>query len=284
MNKQVKGGLLGIKNACDQDDRLEEMAKEYFDIKRNANKVEGNKNRLDGLKIQMDKLHVNKALHQLLPHKDKKEHPEFKSFYEDSSRVPNCSEERKNIFYMLVLRMAAHNDNELNYKPYFDMLFKKVEETKKQEAKNKLINDFGFIIKDEEPEVDYEEPEVTDKGQEGSMFTDVPGEQLTASGGGSRKYKKNLCHKKSVKNPNKCKKVKGCKVANGTKRSYCRKTKNTTKSVKESIKSPIKLKPRPRRSNRLRENKQPLAKFPRIAWKPDKSMYSQNQIDYMKMK
>mgnify|MGYP007048517414 FL=1 len=63
MNKQVKGGLLGIKNACDQDDRLEEMAKEYFDIKRNANKVEGNKNRLDGLKIQMDKLHVNKALH-----------------------------------------------------------------------------------------------------------------------------------------------------------------------------------------------------------------------------
>ena len=38
-----------------------------------------------------------------------------------------------------------------------------------------------------------------------------------------------LCRKKSVKNPNKCKKVRGCKVASGTKRTYCRKAKNTRK-------------------------------------------------------
>jgi hypothetical protein len=97
---------------------------------------------------------------------------------------------------------------------------------------------------------------------------------------------KSLCQGKSVSKPNRCKKLRGCKVANGTKRSYCRKAKNTKKSVKKSIKSPIKLNitPRPRRSNRLKEHKQPLAKFPRIAWKPNKGMYSQNQIDYMKMK
>ena len=33
-----------------------------------------------------------------------------------------------------------------------------------------------------------------------------------------------LCKGKSVKNPNRCKKVTGCKVARGTKRSYCRKS------------------------------------------------------------
>ena len=38
-----------------------------------------------------------------------------------------------------------------------------------------------------------------------------------------------LCRKKSVKKPNKCKKVRGCKVASGTKRTYCRKAKNTRK-------------------------------------------------------
>jgi len=36
----------------------------------------------------------------------------------------------------------------------------------------------------------------------------------------------NLCLRKSVNNPNKCKKVKGCKVAKGTKRTYCRKAHN----------------------------------------------------------
>jgi hypothetical protein len=37
-----------------------------------------------------------------------------------------------------------------------------------------------------------------------------------------------LCKGKSVKNPNRCKKVQGCKVAKGTKRSFCRKTHNHT--------------------------------------------------------
>merc|ERR1711991_55586 len=76
--------------------------------------------------------------------------------------------------------MAAPNDNNRNYGPYFDALFKNIEESKKQEAKNKLINDFGFIIEDEESEVTEkpeesevtekpEEPEVTDVNKEGSM-------------------------------------------------------------------------------------------------------------------
>ena len=69
---------------------------------------------------------------------------------------------------------------------------------------------------------------------------------------------------------------------------------NKTKSAEKSTKSPIKLKitPRLRRSKRIRENndgtsarrKQNLVRNPGIAWKPAKSMFSQNQIDYMKMK
>ena len=44
---------------------------------------------------------------------------------------------------------------------------------------------------------------------------------------------KSLCRGKRVINPNKCKKVKGCKVAKGSKRTYCRKTHNKkSKSVK----------------------------------------------------
>jgi hypothetical protein len=35
--------------------------------------------------------------------------------------------------------------------------------------------------------------------------------------------KKSLCRGKSIEKPNKCKKIKYCKVARGTKRSYCRK-------------------------------------------------------------
>lgn len=245
MNKQVKGGIFGkviIKTACNTDENLEEMAKEYVDIKSNINRVEGKKNRLNRLDGAMKNLNVKEALHILLPHKDKKEHPEYKSYYEDINRVPNCSEERKKIFYMLALRMAARNNNSLNYKPYFDALFKNIEETKKQEAKDLLINKFEFIIKDEEPEVDYENSEVTDKKPEGSMFTDVPGEQSTTPVGGSRKYKKNLCHKKSVKKPNKCKKVKGCKVATGPKRTFCRKIKNkNNKTQKKSTPFRFKL-------------------------------------------
>jgi len=39
----------------------------------------------------------------------------------------------------------------------------------------------------------------------------------------------NLCLKKRVQKPNKCKKVRGCKVATGTKRTYCRKAHNKSK-------------------------------------------------------
>lgn len=35
-----------------------------------------------------------------------------------------------------------------------------------------------------------------------------------------------LCKGKSTSNPNRCKKVSGCKVATGTKRTYCRKKHN----------------------------------------------------------
>jgi hypothetical protein len=44
-----------------------------------------------------------------------------------------------------------------------------------------------------------------------------------------------LCKGKSVKAPNRCKKVQGCKVAKGTKRAFCRKAHNkTTKRQKRS--------------------------------------------------
>ena len=43
---------------------------------------------------------------------------------------------------------------------------------------------------------------------------------------------KSLCKGKRVTSPNKCKKVRGCKVATGTKRAFCRKTHN--KSAKKS--------------------------------------------------
>ncbi len=39
--------------------------------------------------------------------------------------------------------------------------------------------------------------------------------------------KRSLCRGKSVKNPNRCKKIKQCKVASGSKRTYCRKKKAT---------------------------------------------------------
>lgn len=39
---------------------------------------------------------------------------------------------------------------------------------------------------------------------------------------------KSLCRGKSVKKPNRCGKVKGCKVAAGTKRTFCRKKRNKT--------------------------------------------------------
>lgn len=46
-----------------------------------------------------------------------------------------------------------------------------------------------------------------------------------------------LCKGKSVVAPNKCKKVRGCKVASGKSRTFCRKIKNKTvksKNVKKN--------------------------------------------------
>ena len=40
-----------------------------------------------------------------------------------------------------------------------------------------------------------------------------------------------LCKGKRTSQPNRCKKVKGCKVAKGTKRTFCRKKHNKTKKV-----------------------------------------------------
>lgn len=37
---------------------------------------------------------------------------------------------------------------------------------------------------------------------------------------------RSLCTRKRTKDPNKCKKVRGCKVASGTKRAFCRKKHN----------------------------------------------------------
>ncbi len=63
---------------------------------------------------------------------------------------------------------------------------------------------------------------------------------------------KNLCTRKRVKKPNRCKKVKGCKVASGKKRSYCRKAKNKTKKTRK-IRAKVKsLKGGKRRSRKMK--------------------------------
>ena len=43
---------------------------------------------------------------------------------------------------------------------------------------------------------------------------------------------KSLCKGKRTSQPNRCKKLKGCKVAKGTKRTFCRKSHNKTKKRK----------------------------------------------------
>ena len=50
---------------------------------------------------------------------------------------------------------------------------------------------------------------------------------------------KSLCQGKRVKNPNKCKKIRGCKVANGKKRTFCRKAKNKTKKAKKGTRKRV---------------------------------------------
>lgn len=57
--------------------------------------------------------------------------------------------------------------------------------------------------------------------------------------------RKSLCQGKSVKNPNRCKKVRGCKVAKGPKRTFCRTAKNrkrgarTASSKRRSARRPL---------------------------------------------
>lgn len=57
--------------------------------------------------------------------------------------------------------------------------------------------------------------------------------------------RKSLCKGKSVKNPNRCKKVRGCKVAKGPKRTFCRTAKNrkrgarTASSKRRSARRPL---------------------------------------------
>ena len=64
---------------------------------------------------------------------------------------------------------------------------------------------------------------------------------------------KNLCSRKRTKNPNKCKKIRGCKVASGPKRTYCRKVKNKTKKTRK-IRARVKsLKGGKRRSKKYRK-------------------------------
>ena len=46
---------------------------------------------------------------------------------------------------------------------------------------------------------------------------------------------KSLCRGKSVKNPNRCKKVTGCKVAAGKERTYCRKRHNVCRTKTRKV-------------------------------------------------
>lgn len=49
---------------------------------------------------------------------------------------------------------------------------------------------------------------------------------------------KSMCKGKRTSKPNKCKKLKGCKVASGKKRTFCRKkhNKGTKKAKKQTVK------------------------------------------------
>ena len=47
---------------------------------------------------------------------------------------------------------------------------------------------------------------------------------------------KSLCQGKSVSKPNRCKKLRGCKVAKGTKRTFCRKKHNKSHKKQQTKK------------------------------------------------
>lgn len=106
---------------------------------------------------------------------------------------------------------------------------------------------------------------------------------------------KNLCSRKRTKNPNKCKKIRGCKVASGPKRTYCRKVKNKTKKTRK-IRARVKsLKGGKRRSKKYRKRgggagcgPQPfvgapygsnLSELPGVSGPHDGNYYSLNKLD-----
>ncbi len=47
------------------------------------------------------------------------------------------------------------------------------------------------------------------------------------------RQKRSLCKGKRTSNPNRCKKVKNCKVARGNKRTFCRKKRNIRSTKKK---------------------------------------------------
>ena len=63
-----------------------------------------------------------------------------------------------------------------------------------------------------------------------------------------------LCIGKRPVNPNRCKKLRGCKVASGKKRTFCRKIKNKRKSTKRGGKT-CKTKKNTKRRQQTRKNK-----------------------------
>lgn len=106
---------------------------------------------------------------------------------------------------------------------------------------------------------------------------------------------KNLCTRKRTKKPNRCKKVKGCKVASGPKRTYCRKAKNKTKKTRK-IRTRVKsLKGGKRRSRKYKKRgggtgcaPQPfvgapygsnLSELPGVSGPHDGNYYSLNKLE-----
>ena len=69
-----------------------------------------------------------------------------------------------------------------------------------------------------------------------SKWRSVNHDEVNVGGNKSaRKYTNNLCKNKAKKD---CANVKGCKVASGSKRTYCRKTKSKTRCTKKSVNKP----------------------------------------------
>ena len=143
INKQVAGGFFGENKECKQNDSLQILAKNYVDNK---------KNRLNKLGRAMRENNVKKAFAIIKPYNSKNEiDRENHGYSEDISRskaVRDCSDKtRLKVFYMLALKEATHRSGNHDYKPYFDFLFKDVEEPEKQTAMKLLNEKFQFNIK-----------------------------------------------------------------------------------------------------------------------------------------